>query len=175
MSPSGYLDQIRGVILLSVIIMGLVGTFGITTAAVNVHDGNISPSTPTENSMFSNATLSFTVDGISKDGDTDTFYITVPDALATQSGFAVSSASATNATSGATISITSSVEIVDGPDADSVVDTITFAISPTGGGNVSVSVSVSFTLATPTVTNDTTYEFNATVQDSTNIDIRTVT
>ncbi|MFB6195047.1 MAG: hypothetical protein ABEI80_02670, partial [Haloplanus sp.] len=113
---------------------GQSGTVSIDTPTLRIRDGSAVPADVTAGTTVDNQKVHVVVQDVSADGDTDTYYVEFPDALA--SGLSPNSANA-NATS-----ITSSIELVEGYDDDGTDDTLTFATSASGGGTLNLNVSV---------------------------------
>ena len=135
---------------------------GTDSTAENLDAGTVSPSTVNESTTVDH-TASFNVDSVSKDGGTDTFYVEFPNAA----NVSVNSATVTNRSDGSSVSISSSAELVDGPDEDAVKDTVAFAVSPSGSAeSVDVNVTVSATVEWPAVDADDEYALAASVEDS---------
>jgi len=158
------MGELRATLLiLTVVIAATVATVAPLGAATadNLHNGSVSPSTVDEGTTPDH-TISFDVDDVSKDGSTDIFYVEFPnEATLSPNGVTV-----TNRTDGSAISISSSVEAVDGPDGDGVQDTLRFAIEPDGQGRVDLSVDISTSVTWPEVDGDQTYRLKAQVEDS---------
>ncbi|NHN40783.1 hypothetical protein G9C85_03920 [Halorubellus sp. JP-L1] len=131
-------------------------------AAENVHDGTVSPDA-VEGSTTVDHTASFHVDDVSKDGGTDRFYVEFPN----DANLSVNGATVTNRSDGSSVAISSSAEVVDGPDEDGVMDTVAFAVSPSGSGkSVDVNATVSVTVEWPAVDADRSMALHAAVEDS---------
>jgi len=158
------MGELRATLLiLTVVIAATVATVAPLGAATadNLHNGSVSPSTVDEGTTPDH-TISFDVDDVSRDGSTDIFYVEFPnEATLSPNGVTV-----TNRTDGSAISISSSVEAVDGPDGDGVQDTLRFAIEPDGQGRVDLSVDISTSVTWPEVDGDQTYRLKAQVEDS---------
>ncbi|PSG99253.1 MAG: hypothetical protein BRC29_03960 [Nanohaloarchaea archaeon SW_7_43_1] len=125
-----------------------------TATAVSIGNGDYSPE-PEFDSTNSNQKVSFTASGISADGNTDELQIRFPDNLARNVSINQASAEDT--------SITSSAEMIQGDDNDSVRDTAHFAVSPDTSGNVTVNASLDFSVY---YGEKGDYPLTATVKDS---------
>jgi len=125
-----------------------------TATAVSIENGDYSPE-PEFDSTNSNQKVSFTAVDISADGNTDELQIRFPDDLA--ANVSINQASAEDT------SITSSAEMIQGDDNDSVKDTAHFAVSPDTSGNVTVNASLDFSIY---YGEKDDYPLTATVKDS---------
>ena len=164
---------------LTVLIVGSVLFAGTAAAATDISGGGagdagdlggasaIDPGTVTEGNTTGNHVLTFSVENVSKDGNSDRIMVTVPNALA-EAGLSANGATVENASSGQGVSISSSASLVDGPDGDGVQDTVSLAVSPSGGGAVTLNVQVDVSTTAPAVESEQQYGVTATVQDSDN-------
>ena len=125
-----------------------------TATAVSIENGDYSPE-PELDSTNGNQVVSFTAVNISADGNTDELQIRFPDDLA--ANVSINQASAEDT------SITSSAEMIQGDDNDSVKDTAHFAVSPDTSGNVTVNASLDFSVY---YGEEDDYPLTATVKDS---------
>jgi PGF-CTERM protein len=133
-----------------------------STPELTLTGGSVDPSTVNESTTVSHlATLNF--DNVSKDGNSDVFQVVFPNAVGGEN-LSANSAEVTNVSDG--VSITSSIEKVDGPDDDGVMDTLEFAVSPDGGGVVDVRANVSVDVTWPAVAENTTDTIQVAAQDS---------
>ncbi|MFB6227138.1 MAG: hypothetical protein ABEH88_00885 [Halobacteriales archaeon] len=126
--------------------------------------GSVDPSVVNE-SVTESHDVSAVFENVSRDGNTDTFAMTFPDAVAGEN-LSANSATVTDRLDGSEISISSSVSKVDGPDQDGVMDTLTFAVSPDGAGTVDVVANVSVDITWPPVDADRIYTIRASAADS---------
>ena len=134
-----------------------LGTMEVTvTGPLEIVDGEADPSTVSPGTTVDTQQVFVEVANVSQDGDTDTHYVEFPDALA--SGLSVNSVSA-NATS-----ITSSPNLVDGYDSDGVDDTVKFATSGDGGGDIPLNLTVDVSVDYPDT--EATYGIDARTEDS---------
>jgi len=125
--------------------------------------GSATPDTVDESTTVSHD-IGAVFENVSQDGTTDRFYFTFPDALA--GNFSANSGNATSLADGSSVSISSSIGTVDGPDADGVMDTLTFAVSPDATGVVDVMANASVDITWPAVDANTTYTIQAAAEDS---------
>ena len=110
-------------------------------------------------------TLEYQADGVSADGATDTLYVQFPDAYAGNLSF--STVSFVNRSSGATVSVSSSTSVVDGPDGDGVRETLRTGISNDAGYQTDdISATYEFSLTHPSVEETTSYDVTVIAQDS---------
>lgn len=122
----------------------LVGAAGLGAAATNLHDAEITPGEVEERSTVDHH-VAFSVDAVSGDGSTDRVWIQFPDGV----DLSPNGATVADRADGSGVAVTSSIEVVDGPDEDGVEETLTFAISPDTGGTVDVRVNVSTAVSWP--------------------------
>ncbi len=149
----------------------------VTSGAGNSGDiaGNtaIDPASVTEGSNIDNHIIRFTVTDVQTDGDSDTVNVTVANEIA-QEGLSVNGVSAEFANNDNQVSISSSAELVDGPDGDGVDDTIQFGIQPDDGVR-DIEFQVDVTTNAPSVTSTTNYGISASFVDSGGDDIASTT
>ena len=126
------------------------------TGPVRITDGSANPSSVEAGTTVTNQQVTVDIANVSQDGDTDWHSVEFPNALA--SGLSVNSVDA-NATS-----ITSSPNLVDGFDADGIDDTVKFATSGDGGGDIDLRLTVDVDVSYPDT--ETTYGVDARVADS---------
>lgn len=125
----------RNLTLLAVFLFVVSGA-----SALGVNEGSLNPSDLSPGETVNNQKVTFTVEGLSGDGNTDTFQVRFANVLA--DSLSVNSASTDKA------SVTSSPELVDGWDNDGVQDTVKFSVSPDGSDKIDlqgmVDVSVTY-------------------------------
>lgn len=149
--------------------VGVALTVLVATAATAGAVSAVTLTTLTDSEVESGATtthtLSFRADGISADGNADVVYIQLPDTYAGNVSF--SDARFRNRTSGATVPISSSTSIVDGPDGDGVQDTVRTGISHDADyATDEINATYQFSLTHPAVAETTTYDVRIVVDDS---------
>ncbi|WP_248896862.1 PGF-CTERM sorting domain-containing protein [Haloplanus halobius] len=110
-------------------------------------------------------TLEYQANEISADGETDVLFVEFPNAYAGNLSF--SSAEFRNRTSDATVPVSSSTSIVDGPDDDGVRDTLRTGVSkdadyPTDD----ITATYEFSLTHPPVEETTSYDLRLVANDS---------
>jgi protocatechuate 3,4-dioxygenase beta subunit len=131
------------------------------TLATEVLSGSISPDNADERSTTTH-TLTFGVNNISADGNTDSLFVTLP---AVASFDSVNSVSVTNST-GQPVSVTNTPS----QDIDDVNqgtnNRVQIDVSPDGGDNVNAEVEVSFDASFGNVSGSVTAPVNAELQDS---------
>jgi surface glycoprotein (TIGR04207 family) len=169
-------DKLRSLFLAALMVFSVMGgaiAFAGTAAAANSVNGGVNssggvtgnapvdPSSVTEGTTTNNHLIRFTATDISGDGNTDTVNVTFGDAAA--SGLSVNGVTAETPGDNS-VSVTSSPNIVDGPDADGVDDTVQFAVSPDTATDVEFEVDV--TTVAPQVSGDTDVDITAQVSDS---------
>jgi len=108
------------------------------------------PDTVVSGNTTANHLFIFNVQEVSRDGSTDSIRMRFPDEMA-EAGLSVNNVVVENAGTGGGVSISSSPNLVDGPDGDGIADTVRTAVSPTGGGTVRLNVQVDITTEAPTV------------------------
>jgi len=126
------------------------------TGPAQVVDGSVDPSAVEPGTTVTNQQVFVDVADVSQDGDTDWHYVEFPNDLA--SSLSVNTVDA-NATS-----ITSSPNLVDGFDTDGVDDTVKFATSGDGGGDIDLRLTADVDVNYPDT--ETTYGIDARVEDS---------
>ena len=110
-------------------------------------------------------TLEYEADGVSADGSTDTFYVQLPDTYAGNMSF--STVAFQNRTTGTTVPISSSTNVVDGPDDDGVQETLRTGISANANYETDdINATYEFTLTHPAVTEQTSYDVTIIAEDS---------
>ncbi|SDZ87771.1 PGF-CTERM protein [Haloplanus vescus] len=125
-----------------------------------------------ESGQTTTHTLEYQADGISADGTTDVLFVRFPDTYA--GNISVSGAEFVNRTSGATVSVSSSTSIVDGPDGDGVQETLRTGISNDADYDTDdIRATYEFSLTHPTVEEDTSYDVTVIAQDSSTSEART--
>jgi len=151
-------EKLRALLLATLMVLSVVGGTvafaGTAAAAGNTQFEFANPTSAQEGSTVDNQVLNFTTDFASADGNTDTIQVTF-DNNDIQS-LSVNSASAN------TTSVSSSAQVVDGPDGDGVQDTIEFGLSDPGQ-NTAFQIDTAVTYATGT---DGAADVNVTVIDS---------
>jgi hypothetical protein len=126
--------------------------------------GSVDPSVvPQSTTVDHDVTAEFR--NVSMDGDTDRFYLTVPDAVA-GSNLSFNDVTVVEFTNGTPLGSGVNVSTVDGPDGDSVMDTLRFELSPEGTGSVDVAANVSVGISWPAVPANTTYTLRTAAEDS---------
>jgi len=140
-------------------------TFSAENATLMLDAGSVAPNTVNESTTVSHD-VGAVFENVSQDGNTDRFYITMPDAVA-GSNISINDVNATDLADGGDLSITYSPELVDGPDEDAVMETVTFAVSPDATGTTDVMVNVSVDVTWPAVKANTSYDIRAAGNDST--------
>jgi len=134
------------------------------TPELTLTGGSVVPSTVDEGATVThNASLTF--ENVSADGNTDTFQVIFPDSVR-GNNLSANSANVTNLSDGSDVSITGSVNQVDGPDGDGFNDTLTFDVSPDSNGTIDVAVNVSVDVTWPNVSVNTTETIRVAAQDS---------
>jgi|GEM_PF-3216236 len=125
-----------------------------------------------ESGQTTTHTLEYQADDISADGTTDALFVQFPDTYA--GNISVSGAEFVNRTSGATVSVSSSTSIVDGPDGDGVQETLRTGISNDADYDTDdIRATYEFSLTHPTVEEDTSYDVTVIAQDSSTSEART--
>jgi len=104
---------------------------GHASAAENVHDGLADPSTVAPGETVQPHEFSFAVDNVSNDGSSDELFVTFPDEVPKEK-LSSYSGDVTDAETGASVSVSSSLSIVDGPDGDGVQETLKIGVQPEG-------------------------------------------
>lgn len=153
-----------------------IGTMGTASSAESLGGGSADPATVNETAKVEH-TFGYLVENVSKDGNTDRLFLVFPDGVNESDGDLSSfGGNATNAETGASVSISSSAEIVDGPDGDGIKETVTVAVQPEGE-QASVDLIVNFTGAVtwPAVDADTGFPVEGAVTDSKYADIAPTT
>ena len=118
-----------------------------------------------ESGQSASHTLSVEANEISADGAMDTVYIQLPDEYAGNISF--SSAAVVNRSSGATVPISSSTNIVDGPDGDGLRETIETGISKDADYQTdNINATYQFGLSHPPVMETTSYDVTLMLVDS---------
>jgi PGF-CTERM protein len=139
-------------------------TFRAENATLDLAGGSVAPETVTESTTVTHD-VGAVFENVSQDGDTDRFYVTMPDAVA-GANLSINGVNATDLADGSDVSITSSPELIDGPDEDAVMETVTFAVSSDATGTTDVMVNVSVDVTWPAVEADTSYQIMAAGEDS---------
>jgi PGF-CTERM protein len=139
-------------------------TFRDEPATLTLEDGFGAPTTVEASTTVSHD-IGAVFENVSRDGNTDRFYFTFPDAVA-GGNLSVDSPTVTDIADGSGVSISSSLSRVDGPDQDGVADTVTFAVSPEGTGTADVAANVSAEITWPGDDSDSTYAIRAGADDS---------
>lgn len=135
-----------------------------STPETTIDSASADPSTVSPGETVSNQIVQFSVSNVSGDGVSDTHYVTFPDALAGR----ISPNSATVVSGPA--SIVSSIELVDGPDGDGKLDTLTFATNDDSGSVSDLVLEVDTTVEYPDAASGTTYGIDIEVDDSDSTD-----
>jgi hypothetical protein len=159
--------SIVAVIAVLSMISGAIGIIQPVSAAQNLHEGNTDPGTVNESAKVKH-TISYQVDNVSNDGSSDELFVTFPNAVNVSAGALSSfSGNVTNTETGASVSISSSPSIVDGPDGDGIKETIKIGVQPEGEA-AAIDLTVNFTgyVTWPAVTGDTEYGIDGAVTDS---------
>ncbi|OYR69886.1 hypothetical protein DJ71_20975, partial [Halorubrum sp. E3] len=126
------------------------------TGSISIAGGSATPISVESGTTVSNQEIYLEVANVSQDGDTDWHYVEFPDSLA--GNVSVNSAN----TSGP--SVTSSAELVEGYDDDGTDETVKFATSADGGGDVDLNLTVDASVTYPS--GDGSYGIDARVEDS---------
>jgi hypothetical protein len=109
--------------------------------------------------------MTVTIENVSTDGTTDLVFVELPDEYANRTAF--STASFVNRTTNASVPISSSTSIVDGPDDDGVPDTLRTGLSHDADyGSDDVEGTYQFDLTHPDVESTTEYDVAVYVNDS---------
>jgi hypothetical protein len=148
-------DNDNGFFKLSVLAFSFAVLAGLAASAT-FGDASLEPADPMPGDSVSNQKVVFDVNNLSADGDTDTFYIHFPEAL--EGNISVNQASIEN------VSISSSAELVDGVDNDSIEETVTFSVSPSDSDNVDTTAYVDASVTYPNESMELV--FSGTVEDS---------
>ncbi|MGZ0745811.1 hypothetical protein [Haloparvum sp. AD34] len=135
-----------------------------STPETTIDSASVDPSTVAPGETVSNQIVQFSVSNVSGDGVSDTHYVTFPDALAGR----LSPNSATVVSGPA--SIVSSIELVDGPDGDGEMDTLTFATNDDSGSVSDLVLEVDTTVEYPDASSGTQYGIDIRVDDSDSTD-----
>lgn len=150
--------------LLVLLSSALVGT---ALAAENPHGSDASPSSANEGEKVKH-TFTYRVDNVSNDGNTDELFVTLPNSVnASANALSSFSGNVTDAETGASVSISSSPSIVDGPDGDGVKDTVRIGVQPEGQ-RTAIDLVVRFTgdVTWPAVDSDTDLSVAGATSDS---------
>ncbi|WP_435363850.1 hypothetical protein [Haloarchaeobius sp. DYHT-AS-18] len=147
--PTGSLSRAVTVFSVVLLVLAVVPTGGAAATASNLHGGQIAPGTVDDDTTARHE-VSYRVDDLSADGDTDVFYVRFPDGVA----LAPENVQVVNRATGETVAVSSSPTVVDGTDGDGVRDTIRFAVSPDGQGSVDVAVNLTTLVRWPDVQGD---------------------
>jgi len=148
-----------GVLLIAIGVAtsGVVAASGITVTELTNEE--------VESGQSATHTLSFEADGISADGTADTVYIEFPDTYADNMSF--SSVSFVNRSSDATVPVSSSTNIVDGPDGDGVRETFRTRVSHDADyATDDITATYDFGLSHPSVMETTQYDISIEIVDS---------
>jgi len=163
--------------ILVVLLTGCVVFAGTALAVTGIESGGsggegelggvapADPDTVVEENVTSSHLFTFTARDVSRDGNTDVIRVEFPNEWANES-LALNGGTVENATSGAGVGISSSPELVDGPDNDTIQDTVRLAVAPDGSGTVDINVRIDITTTAPTVEQSTDYPILAQVDDS---------
>ena len=157
----------RAAVVASVVLLVSSAFVTPVAAAQNLHAGSVSPGGVDEGETVKH-TVTYQVTNVSNDGNTDELFLEFPNEVnASVNALSSFSGDVTNTETGASVSVSSSPTLVDGPDGDGVKETVRIAVQPSGQLE-SVDLTVSFRgYATwPTVDGDTTYPIDAAVIDS---------
>lgn len=127
-----------------------------SAASLDFGASSAEPSTVQAGETVNNQVFSFEVQEVSADGNTDTFYVEFPNEL--NNSVSANQASFDNA------SVTSSVQLVDGPDADGVDETFRFATSLAEDDTVALKATLDASVDYPDEA--ASYAVMATVEDS---------
>jgi hypothetical protein len=126
-----------------------------------INAGSLTPSTVSDNQTVTH-TLTFSVDAMSNDGNSDTFTVTLPSSVEISN---VNGATITDA-NGDEIAISSGPSVTDANGGTN--NALTFGIQPDSAFDTStVSVEANVDVAFPDVSSETTGDVNVTVADST--------
>lgn len=148
-----------GVLLIAIGVTtsGVVAASGITVTELTNED--------VQSGQSATHTLSFEADGVSADGTADAVYVEFPNAYADNLSF--STVSFVNRSSGATIPVSSSTNIVDGPDGDGVRETLRTKVSHDADyATDDISATYEFGLSHPAVMETTQYDVSIEIVDS---------
>lgn len=118
-----------------------------------------------EAGQTSTHTLSYEADDVSADGTTDVVFVQFPDVYAGNLSF--STVSVSNRTSGATVPVSSSTSVVDGPDDDGVQETLRTGINHDANyATDDINATYEFSLSHPPVEETTSYDVTVVARDS---------
>lgn len=131
-----------------------------SSSSTTITSGSADPSSVAPGESVSNQIVRFSVSGVSGDGNTDTHYVTFPDALAGQ--LSPNSASVVSGPA----SISSSIQLVDGPDGDGRDDTLTFQTDNNSGSPSDLVLEVDTGVQYPDASSGTQYPIDVRVDDS---------
>lgn len=144
-------------VAIAVATAGVVAVSGITVTELTNEE--------VESGQSVTHTLSFDVDGVSADGTADTVYVELPNTYADNMSF--STVSFVNRSSGATVPVSSSTNIVDGPDGDGVRETLRTKVSHDADYAADdISATYEFGLSHPSVMETTQYDVSIEIVDS---------
>lgn len=164
-------NQLRAVLLAFLMVasaMSATVAFTGTAAATaeNIQKQYFTNDAPDEATTVTHE-FKYSVDNVSRDGNSDEFFVVFPDKYNSSAGtLSPNSESASDRSDGSSISDSSSLSAVDGPDSDGVQETLRVAYSPTGGGTVNMNLTVNFDLTHPSVDGDTPQDVKVIVDDS---------
>jgi hypothetical protein len=151
---------------LPVALLALVALAGAAAAAENVHDGVAEPDTVVGDGEAVEQRLGFAVDEVANEGDSVVLSVTLADDVAGEplDGF---SGEVQDADTGESVQVGSSAEVVDGPDADGLQDTVRIGVQPEGErATRNLSVNVTGDVAWPEVDEPRELPVRATVADA---------
>jgi hypothetical protein len=138
--------------------LATVAIFMVSSAvSVSFGDLSVNPAVVEPGETVNNQQFSFEVRNVSADGDTDIFYVAFPNEL--------NGSISANQASFETAAVSSSVQLVDGTDADGVDDTFKFETSPSNAQNYTdLNATLDVSVDYPDVSER--YRIEATVEDS---------
>ncbi|WP_170830558.1 BGTF surface domain-containing protein [Halogranum gelatinilyticum] len=160
-------QKIRGLLLAALMVTsvfaGSIAFAGTAAAANNLSDVTFNGQTPSgpvsvDEGASASHTISFQVDNVADDGNTDTFRVEFPNAY--QGSLTLEDVSVENSDDSSTIEVTGTSVVNSG-------DTLQFTISPDSNADtVDVTATVDVTVEQPNVQSTTDYGINAEVVDS---------
>jgi len=161
--------------------VALASVAGVASAAENVHEGLADPATVAPGETVQPHKFSYVVEDVSNDGSSDELYVTFPDEVPKEN-LSSYAGDVTDEGTGESVSVSSSMSIVDGPDGDGVQETLKIGVQPEGE-RATRDLVVNFTggqATWPEVDATTDYPMKASVIDSGGpnvdlVDVATVT
>jgi hypothetical protein len=161
-------------IALAAALLALTGMAGLASAAGNVHDGLADPDHAVGKGEEVDHTFSYKVDDVTNEGEEVRLFVTFPDEIDSER-LDSWGGEVTDRETQATVSISSSASIVDGPDGDGIQETVTVGVQPEGE-RASRDLLVNFTgsIAWPTVDEQRQMPVQASVEDPDGPDVTLV-